>query len=266
MSRPVSLRVRAVAAALAVFACACAGARARRSETYGARKGLAQELVRRDDWSRAFALVDALYREDPKDPEVLTLRGVIYREQKLLKEAEADLAEALSLAPDNAYAHSNLALVFDREGRGSEALEHHRRAAALDRHNAGYVNNLAFSLFAHGKPREAIPVFHEALRLEPTSPRIRNNLGFAYASAGDFRHAAEQFSMGGGRAEANNNLGYAYQVASNFAQAFDLYVEALRLQPGLTRARQNLNEVAQRLGRPIPADLPPEPRPPTEGT
>jgi uncharacterized HAD superfamily protein len=58
MSQRVSLRVLAVAAALT--ACACAGARAKRSETYGARKGLAQELVRRDDWSRAFALVDAL--------------------------------------------------------------------------------------------------------------------------------------------------------------------------------------------------------------
>ena len=72
--------------------------------------------------------------------------------------------------------------------------------------------------------------------------------------------------MAGGQAQAKNNLGYAYQVASNFAQAFELYVEALRLQPGLTRARKNLEEVARRLGRPIPADLPPEPHLRTEGT
>ncbi len=253
-----------VAAALA--ACACAGTQVKRSDTYGARKGLAQEFARRSDWPHAFALVDGLHREDPRDAEVLALRGVIYREKKLLKEAEADFSEALKLESDYALAHSNLAVLLDQQGRGEEAVEHHRRAAKLEPQNAGYVNNLAFSLFIHGKSREAIPVFHEALRLDPTTPRIRNNLGFAYARAGDFPHAAEQFSMGGTRAEAKNNLGYAYQVGNNFAQAFDSYVEALRLQPGLTRARQNLNEVARRLGRPIPTDLPPEPRSLTEGT
>jgi len=251
---------------LAVALSACAGMRVKHSETFGARKGMAQELVRRSDWPRAFGMVDALFREDPKDPEVLALRGVIYREQKLLKEAEADLGEALELKRDYAFAHSNLAILLDMEGRGQEALEHHRRAAELERQNAGYVNNLAFSIFAHGKPREAIPIFHEALRLDPTNPRIRNNLGFAYARAGDFPRAAEQFAMAGQPANAKNNLGYAYQAASNWAQAFDSYVEALRLEPGLSRARQNLHEVARRLGKPVPADLPPEPRSRTEGT
>ncbi len=260
---------RARSAALALLLTglgACAGAQVKHSDTYGARKGLAEEFVRRADWPRAFALVDGLHREDPRDAEVLALRGVIYREQKLNREAEADLAEAVKLNPDYALAHSNLAILLDQQGRGEEAVEHHRRATALEPQNAGYVNNLAFSLFVHGKSREAIPVFHQALRLDPTNPRIRNNLGFAYARAGDFPHAAEHFAMGGPPAEAKNNLGYAYQVGNNFAQAFDSYVEALRLQPGLTRARQNLNEVARRLGRPIPADLPPEPRSLTEGT
>ena len=245
---------------------ACAGARIKHSGTYGARKDMAQEFVRRADWPRAFALVDGLHREDPRDPEVLALRGVIYREQKLTTEAAADLKEALALKPDYALGHSNLAILLDRQGSGGEAIGHHRRAAELEPTSAGYVNNLAFSLFVNGKVREAIPIFHEALRLDPTNPRIRNNLGFAYAKARDFPRAAEQFAIAGGPAEAKNNLGYAYQTASNWAQAFDSYVEALRLQPGLSRARKNLHEVAQKLGRPIPADLPPEPRASQEGT
>jgi len=252
--------------AVALAASACAGAQVKHSETFGARKGMAQEFVRRNDWPRAFGMVDALFREDPRDPEVLTLRGVIYREQKLLKEAEADFTEALDHKRDYAFAHSNLAILLDLEARGDEALEHHRRAAEIEPKSAGYVNNLAFSLFAHGKAREAIPIFHAALRLDPTNARIRNNLGFAYARAGDFPHAAEQFAMAGAPAEAKNNLGYAYQAASNWAQAFDSYVEALRLQPGLSRARQNLHELARRLGKPVPADLPAEPRSRTEGT
>jgi Flp pilus assembly protein TadD len=252
--------------ALAVAACACAGLRVKHSETFRARKGMAQELVRRGDWPRAFGMVDALYREDPKDPEVLIFRGVIYREQKLFKEAEADLTEALALERDSAFGHSSLAILLDLEGRGVEALEHHRRAAELEPKNPGYINNLAFSLFVHGKARDSIPIFHQALRLNPMDARIRNNLGFAYARAGDFPHAAEQFAMAGGPAAAKNNLGYAYQAASNWAQAFESYVEALRLEPGLSRARRNLDEVARRLGRPVPTDLPPEPGSRMEGT
>ena len=250
---------------LVAFA-ACAGPRVKHSDTYGARKEMAQEFVRRGDWPRAFALIAPLHQEDPKDPEVLALRGVIYREQKLATEAAADFAEALKLKPDDAFAHSSFAILLDRQRSGGEALEHHRRAAELEPTNARYLNNLAFSLFVNGKPRDAIPVFHEALRLDPTNSRIRNNLGFAYARARDFPRAAEQFAMAGGPAEAKNNLGYAYQAANNWAQAFDSYVEALRLQPGLTRARQNLQEVARRLGRPIPDDLPPEPSASQEGT
>jgi len=243
---------------VAALTLACAGAAAHNS-SYSARKALAQELVRSSDWPRAFNMVDSLHREDPNDVDVLALRGVIYREQRLLKESEADFKEVLQHKPKDAFAHSGLALVLELEGRSEEALEHHQKAAELEPQNAGYLNNLGFSLFLHGKSRDAIPVFHEALRLDPANPRIRNNLGFAYAKTGDFARAAENFDMGGVPAEAKNNLGYAYQVASNLAQAFDLYVQALRLDPGLTRARQNLIEVANRMGRPLPPDLPSEP-------
>jgi len=255
MSRPAKLLGLLFAGA----ALACAGAPTH-SPTYGARKAMAEELVHSADWPRAFSVVDGLYREDPTDVEVLSLRGSIYREQHLLKEAEADFDEALRRNPKAAFAHSGLALVLELEGRGEEALDHHRRAAELDPKNAGYLNNLGFSLFAHGQAREAVPVFREALRLDPANPRLRNNLGFAYAKTGDFAQAAENFELAGAPAEAKNNLGYAYQAARNFAQAFDLYVEALRLDPGLSRARQNLIQVANRLGRPLPPDLAQEPR------
>lgn len=248
-----------VLAAAAVALAACAGAE-RRPDTYGARKAIAQELVRRGDWARAFPLVSRLQADDPEDPEILALRGVVYREQKLPREAEADLEEALRLRPGYAYAHAQLAILLEAEARGGEALAHHRKAAELEPKNAGFVNNLAFSTFAHGRARDAIPLFHAALRLDPTNARIRNNLGFAYARTGDFARASEQFTLASGPAEAKNNLGYAYQTSSNLAQAFTLYVDALRLDPGLQQARRNLAEVARRLGRPVPADLPPDPR------
>lgn len=247
-------RVVSVVASLCVLA-ACAGPQVHRSESYNARKALAREMVRRAEWPGAFATVNALHREDPADPETLVLRGIVYREQKLLGEAEADLQEAVRLREEDASAQSNLAIVLDQQGRRDEALVHHRRAAELEPKNAQYMNNVGFALLVRGQKQRAIEVLQRALSLDPTSPRIRNNIGFAYAAVGNFPKAAEQFQLSGRPAEARNNLGVAYQTAGNLGQAYEAYVEALRLDPKLSRARQNLREVAERLRRPVPPDL-----------
>jgi Flp pilus assembly protein TadD len=239
-------------ALLAVAACASQPKR----DVLGAQRALASELVARREWPAAFATADGLCRAAPKRADGYLLRGIVYREQGLPVEAEADLKEALRLDPRVAAGHSALAVLYDHQGRGADALVHHRRASELEPRNAGYLNNLGFSLFGHGRPREAIPVLHEALRAAPTDARIRNNLGFAYAAAGDLSSAAEQFEKGGTAAEARNNMGWAYERRGSLAQAFDQYVEAVRLDPRSTKARENLARVAHSLERAVPADLP----------
>lgn len=242
----------AAAAALALAACASQPKR----DVVGAQRALASELVARREWPAAFATADGLCRTAPKHADGYLLRGIVYREQGLQAEAEADLKEALRIDSRLAAGHSALAVLYDQQGRGAEALVHHRRASELEPRNAGYLNNLGFSLFGHGRAREAIPVLHEALRAAPADARIRNNLGFAYAAAGDLSSAAEQFEKGGTAAEARNNMGWAYERRGSLAQAFDQYAEAIRLDPRSTTARENLARVARRLERAIPADLP----------
>ena len=63
---------------------ACAGARPSHSDGYNARRALAREMLRRSEWGGAFELVNGLHREDPRDADVLVMRGLIYREQYLL--------------------------------------------------------------------------------------------------------------------------------------------------------------------------------------
>jgi len=80
---------------------------------------------------------------------------------------------------------------------------------------------------------------------------------------GDLRRAAREFQMGGTEAEAKNNLGFAYERRGDMANAFELYVEALRLDPTVARARSNLVHAALVLGRPVPpeASTPADPTP-----
>jgi Flp pilus assembly protein TadD len=247
---------------LACLTCAIATAgcaSTQRADVAGAQRALGRELVQQRSWTRAFAVADALCRTSQGDPEGFILRGIVYREMELLDEAEADLKEALGLAPKSARAHSALAIVYDSQGRAEDALEHHRRAAELEKRHPTYLNNLGFSLFAHGRTREAIEVLHEAVRAAPADPRIRNNLGFAYAATGDMTRAAHQFTRGGTPVEAKINLGWAYERRGSLSLAYDLYSEALRIDPAANAAQNNLIRVARELGRDVPpgAETPP---------
>jgi len=239
-------------AVAACAACASTSAARRDGDLGGARKELARALLQRGDAAGAREAVDPLCRRRRPDPEALALRGVANQKQGLVREAEADLREALSRNDKLAFAHSSLAILLDLAGRPAEAERHHRRAVELTPRDPRYLNNLGFSLFARGDAREAIPVFLQALREDPGNARVRNNLGFAYAVAKDFTRAREQFERAGDPRRARENLALAYERTGALPQAYELYVEAARLDPGDAAAQVDLARLAQALGRPIP--------------
>jgi Flp pilus assembly protein TadD len=258
------VRARRWLAGALLLGVACSGGmQQRRSETYLARKRLAHELIDKRDWTHAFFYADQLHREAPEDPEVLVLRGTIYRERGLAGEAEVDLKEAIKLS-DMPDAHAALGITYDMTGRGEQAEPHHRRAVALSKDNPAYLNNLGFSLFLRQRNKEAIEVYQRAVRMSPVTPRIRTNLGFAYAATGDFPRAAREFEMGAAPAQARNNLGLAYERKGDLTNAYALYIEALRLDPRCSPARANLVYVARKLGKEIPEDVSTEPGEPAE--
>ena len=258
LARPRALSqalVAAVAASL-LGGAGCAtgkGAQGTSEAGYAARSRIAHELVSRGDWPQAFAMLDEMHRERPEDPDALTLRGIVFRERGLFADAEGDLKAALKLAPESADAHAALGILYDIQMR-PEAEAEPREAVRLAPKNPAYLNNLGFSLYLRQHYKEAVGVYESAARLAPLSRRVRTNLGFACAALGDLRRAAREFQMGGTEAEAKNNLGFAYERRGDMANAYDLYVEALRLDPTAVRARSNLVHAALILGRPVPPE------------
>ena len=243
-----------LAACVAISACTTAPRRdPTTAAAYLARVKLARDLVSRGDWGRAFGMLDELHRDQPTDAEVLTMRGVVYRERGLFADAEADLLEATKRDPSSAEAHAALGILYDVQLR-KEAEGQHREAVRLAPNAAAYLNNLGFSLFLRHKFREAIAEYDRAARLAPLSRRVRTNLGFACAAMGDLRRAAREFQMGGTESEAKNNLGFAYERRGDMNNAYQLYLEAVRLDPKAGHARQNLVHASAVLGRPVPPD------------
>jgi tetratricopeptide (TPR) repeat protein len=64
---------------------------------------------------------------DPAMPEPWINRGVALGNLGRYNEAETALERAVSLAPDNPYAHKNLALVYEKTGRPERAVEEFRK-------------------------------------------------------------------------------------------------------------------------------------------
>ncbi len=86
-------------------------------------------------------------------------------------------------------------------------------------------------------------------------------MGFAYAAIGDLPSAAREFTMGGTEAEAKNNLGFAYERRGDMSNAYDLYLQSVRIDPTADRARSNLVHAAVVLGRPVPPEATAAPKP-----
>lgn len=245
-----SPRVFALALLVLVgFGCASLGGN-QQSQAFRLKKGMVAQWMAQKNWSAAFGAVRELLQEEPEDPELLTARGIIYREQGLPKEAEEDLLEALEREDELFAAHEALAVLYDSVGRPQEAAPHHERAVELRPNDANLLNNLGFSFYLRGKTRQAIETYQAALRLDPINKRIRNNLGFAYARLGDLTRAFEQFDKGGTPAQAQNNLGYAYERRGNLGQAYECYKKAVELDPTLEAARTNLEAIAPKINRP----------------
>jgi Tfp pilus assembly protein PilF len=220
-----------------------------------AQLALAHELAARRDWPSLMQAVERMHAQGKRTAETLTLRASAYRGQGLTEEAQADLRAAVAMDARHAPAHAALAVILDLKGKADEAERHHRRALDLDPDNAEYLNDWGFALYVRGRTSEAVEVLRRAIDGASLVSRHRNNLGFAYARSGDFVRAAEQFALAGPRAEARNNLGFGYELADNLPQAFEAYLEAVRLDPSLKPARTNLAHVAQRLHRPLPPEL-----------
>lgn len=259
MKRALRWLIVIVALEAAAALAGCAGTQSVAHPTTAAdlaRMKMARELTDRGDWGRAFVLLDELHRQWPHDAEVLTLRGIVYRERGLFPDAEDDLKEALKAAPDDAEAHAALGILYDIQMR-PDAEAQHKIAVKLAPENPAYLNNLGFSLFLRQHYKEALREYEKAARLAPLSRRVRTNMGFAYAAIGDLPSAAREFEMGGTAAEAKNNLGFAYERRGDMANAYDMYLEAVRIDPAAKKARSNLVHAAQVLGRSVPADAAP---------
>lgn len=100
--------------------------------------------------------------------------------------AEREYRAVLALRPDFAEVHMNLGLLYQMEGRISQAVGEFRRALKLKSGLAGANFFLGVDLCKLGEGSKAVPYLEAAARAQPASPEIHSWLATAQEMAGEY--------------------------------------------------------------------------------
>jgi len=198
----------------------------------------------RQDWSNARDEFDKAIASDKNFVPARVHLGVLLRAQREVDGSIAELADAVSLAPDDANAQLELGRSLVAAGRDEDALSHLQQALQLDPRLPGAEVDLAMALQRLGRQQEAVPWFEKAIAKDPNNSSALTNLGLALTLTGKAKDSLPYFQ----RALAENpknpvvqtDLGVAHLQLSAFDDAITDFNAALVLDPNDSQLHYDL--------------------------
>jgi tetratricopeptide (TPR) repeat protein len=150
---------------------------------------------------------------DPHHVKSLVNLSRVFIQQKRHDEAAERLTRASEIEPESADIFRLLGRTYAVQRKTDEAIEAYRQAIDLDERDAWSMNNLGLLLLEAKRADEALPLLTSAVELKKNVPEFHNNLGMALEHTGRFRAAASSYN------------------------------DALTIDPGYAKAKQNLARV-----------------------
>ena len=147
---------------------------------------LYSEYVRKRQFDKALAEVDAYEKKRPGSPMIATLRGVAYMGKRDFVLARANFEKALEVPSTVEQAAHNLTIIDLQEGKAQAARERLQRLLAKDPKNDTLQFELAQLLTTSGAPMSEVKeALDKAVAANPTSARARIALiGFESRTGG----------------------------------------------------------------------------------
>lgn len=180
----------------------------------------------------------------PQDAEAHSNLGNMYRAMQRFDEAVGSYRQAIAVKPDFVAAHFNLGITLRELGRLDEAVASYRMALALQPGMVDAHNNLGTALKDLGRLDEAVASYEQGLRMEPNQPAVLVNLANVLKGMGRYEAALacyrKALAIEPGMSEAHNNLGTALKDLGQLDEALDCYHQALSIKPDYTEALGNL--------------------------
>ena len=169
-----------------------------------------------------------------------------------LDEAEKHYRQAIQLDPNDPASYHNLACTLESQGRLDEAVKYYQKALQIKPGNLSSHNNLAAILLTQGKLDEAVKRFYQVLEIKPDYAPAHFNLGNILAKEGKLDDAVSHYRQAIHSdplyAPAKHNLAIILQKQGKFDEAITYYRQALQIDHELVYANSQLGDLLAQKG------------------
>ncbi len=154
-------------------------------------------------------------RQGVTSREQRRIEAEFYTDQERYEDAAQSLSVLVSLYPDDAEAHGELAAAYFNVGQLEKAIVELRRVLKLNPFSAAAYRNLVLYLAHNNADEEAIAAFREAQQHGISSPELHWGLGLAYLGESKITQAREEFQRIGQAAETDGDLRDLYLAVAD---------------------------------------------------
>ena len=192
---------------------------------------------------------EALTAQYPGAYVVWNILGVSRDERGMLDESINAFNNCISLKPNYADAHFNMAIALKNQGKLDEAIEAYKKSISLKPNDADTYYNMGVALKDQGKLDEAIEAYKTSISLKPNYAEVYNNLGVVFQSQGKCDEAIQVYDksilLKSDYAEAYNNKGALLQELGKFDEAMEALNKSILLKPDYADAYNNIGLTLQ---------------------
>ena len=211
------------------------------------------DLFSKGEINQALDAVQGLLKDYPNEPVLFNIKGACYADLGQLDVAVTNYKEAITIKPDYAKAHFNLAGSLYDLGQLKAAVESYKETLEIEPGYAEAYNNLGNVFQELKQANSAVQSYKKALEIKPDYVAAQYSLGNTFMELGQLEEAVKSYKaalkLKPDFVEAINNLGIAFYKLQQMDDAIRSYERAITLDPDFADAHNNIGIVFSELGQ-----------------
>lgn len=177
---------------------------------------------------------------------------VIKNREALLRNAEAECKQALSIDPAMPEGHVTLGNIYKEQGRTDEAINEYKEAIRLDPKYSEGFSQLGLAQLNKEQYADAVAAFKTAISLSSGNSTAHYGLGRAYYKQGLYDEALKELNTSlyqfRNSAPVHQTLGDVYTAQGNTVAGIKEYQESIRIKPENPDAYMRIADVREGRG------------------